>query len=353
MQKKKQIRVLIVEDCRVTRTYIERVLSQVEDLVLLSSATDGAEAVEKVLELNPDVVLMDLHLPRQSGLEAIEQIMSLKARPIVVLSGELGRQGTDYTFEALRAGAVEVLAKPEGITPQLREEFTRELVRTLRLMAQIKVITRRFPRPRPIFQGLETVSEVEQWRSTRIVAIGASTGGPAVLHEILSSLKAPTAIPLLISQHIAHGFEHGLCKWLRTTGHDVEIPTACAPLQAGKVYLSPANQSLVLGSKGVELVQAQEREITPNIDRLFSSVARFYREQGAGIILTGMGRDGVLGLGELRRAGGWTIAQDQESAVISSMPGEAAAAGAAREVLGIAGIIRQIRQMVEAKGEGI
>lgn len=343
---------LIVEDCGVTRGYITRVLGDVADMELLEPAVDGVEAVEKVVELEPDVVLMDLHLPRQSGLEAIEQIMSRRPRPVVVLSGQLSRQDVDYAFEALTAGAVDVIAKPQGMTQEIRREFAEELARTLRLMAGVKVITRRFPiRPRQAApSGLETVSDVDSLKRTRIVAIGASTGGPAVLYEILSAIKAPGKVPILISQHIAHGFEFGLCNWLRTTKHDVVIAAAGDPIEPGKVYLSPADQSMVVTSRGLALVAALEREISPNIDRLFSSVARFYRERGAGVILTGMGRDGVRGLGELKSVGGWTIAQDEKSAVISSMPGEAADAGAAREVLGVAGIIRQLRQMIEDDG---
>ncbi len=345
------IRVLIVEDSRVTRTYVQRVLSAASDLQVLEPAVDGADAVEKALTIEPDVILMDLHLPKLDGIAAIEMIMSEKACPIVVMSGQLTSRDTDYTFAALNAGAVDVISKPKGLDTELREGFARELISTLRLMSKVKVVTRRFSK-----SSLCELSDViahttaPRPRNIEIVAIGASTGGPAATFEVLSRLSAPTPFAVAISQHIANGFEHGLCSWLRTTGHDVRIPVPGTPPQPGRIYLSPANASLVTGPKHLELVPTVGSEITPNIDRLFLSVARHYGARSTGVLLTGMGDDGVRGLRAMFDAGAWTLVQDADSAVIDSMPASAAAAGAAREILNPADIARRLTEIARPSG---
>ncbi len=343
---------LVVEDSRVTRTYIKRVLSEVPEFEVLEPAVDGRDAVAKALAMEPDIILMDLHLPELDGVMAIELIMSQKPCPIVVLSGELTRRDTDYTFAALNAGAVDVISKPKGMATELREDFTRQLVDALRLMSKVKVVTRRFPRSSTMREISEVITQDEtpHARQIELVAIGASTGGPAALYELLTSLPTPAPFAVIISQHIANGFEHGLCSWLRTTGHDVEIPLPGTPVLAGKVYLSPANASVTVGPKYLEIVPTVGGEITPNIDRLFSSVARYYAKCSLGILLTGMGSDGVRGLGQLRNAGAWTIAQNPATAVISSMPGGAVDSGAAGEVLDVADIGKRLAEIADRIG---
>lgn len=358
-----------MEDSPTTRLYIEKVLARFDDLEVLESATDGAEAIDKAVALQPDVILTDLHLPRLDGVEAIKQIMATSPCPIIVLSGELGSDDSDLTFAALEAGAVKVMAKPRGMTTEARHGFGNKLANTLRIMSQVQVVTRRFsPRPddeantrsssRPEHSaGLEEETDLQfgassAHRRLEVIAIGASTGGPAVLNEILTALPAPSPVPILISQHIANGFEHGLCKWLRHTGHDVQIPIPGLEIEPGKVYLSPANASITLGTRRLEIAPPVGDEITPNIDRLFSSIARSYGRRAIGVLLTGMGSDGARGLADLADAGGVTIAQEPETAAIDSMPSAAIDAGAAGEILTVADIPDRLHELTgEAKPE--
>lgn len=346
---------LVVEDSRVTRTYVCRLLEAQAGFTVVDTAADGLEAVRKSLGLLPDVVLMDLHLPKLDGLAAIERIMSEQPCPIVVLSGELTRGDVDYAFEALRAGAVNVISKPQGIERAQQQSFAAELVRTLRLMSRVKVVTKRS-------YGLGELTSEFGFRRTEtsddlvpvdldLIAIGASTGGPPLLHELLQEIEAPAKVPILMSQHITDGFEYGLCSWLRTTGHDVSIPLPGQPIEPGKVYLSPANASLMLGKRGVEIKPQVGNEITPNVDRLFESVARICGERSVGVLLTGMGRDGADGLARMRAAGAWTIAQDEESSVVYGMPRAAAEVGAAREVLSAKNIAARLREIASSIGE--
>ena len=347
------LRVLLVEDCRTTRRYIRHLLESVDDFDVLEPATDGIEAIDKAVEHRPDVILTDLHLPRLDGVEAIATIMADSPCPIVVLSGELSRRDNDCTFEALNAGAVKVLAKPRGMARGRHPGFGDRLADTLRLMAKVEVVSGPAPPHRSTpgsFRRPETNVQVSSL-DVDVVAIGASTGGPAALYELLTSIDGPFPLPLVISQHIANGFEHGLCSWLQTTGHDVEIPLPGTDVVPGKIYLSPANASLTLGPNKIEIVPAVGDEITPNIDRLFSSVARYCRERSVGVLLTGMGRDGVGGLSEMYHRGSWTIVQNREGAVVDSMPAAAAEAGVAREELELTAIGKRLQTLASTHGD--
>lgn len=342
---------MLVEDCRTTRRYVRRLLEEYDDLHVLPPAVDGLEAIEKAIELQPDVILTDLHLPRVDGVEAIATIMAEQPCPIVVLSGELSRRDTDFTFEALNAGAVKVIAKPSGLARRVRREFAEDLANTLRLMSNVEVVTGRAPTQRGLVPASEVFDERPELtgRAIDAVAIGASTGGPATVYEILNGLPTPFPIPLFVAQHITEGFEHGLCRWLQTTGHDIEIPLPGADIRPETVYLSPANASLTVGPNNIEIVPAVGDELTPSINRLFTSMARYCRERCVGILLTGMGRDGVEGLADIEAAGGWTIAQQPDSAVIDSMPATAMEAGVVNEELEPGAIIKRLQRLSSTK----
>lgn len=284
---------------------------------LLPPAFDGATGVRLTEQLRPDVVLMDLELPALDGISAIRSIMSSFPCPIVVLSAYLDSPERDRTFESFQAGAVDVLAKPRGVDAESIERFRGRLLRTIRLMSQACVVRRRSqPAPTLREQSAQLALEPNPYE---LIVIGASTGGPLVLYDLLSKIRAPYPLPIAIAQHIVPGFEHGLSRWLCQTGHRVSIAASGMRLSRGQVVLAPADKNLLLGRAGVDIATADSAP-TPSADALFRSAAREYGAHSVGILLTGMGEDGARGLLELRRRGALTVTQSSPTCVVDGMP---------------------------------
>jgi two-component system chemotaxis response regulator CheB len=346
----------MVEDSATVAAYITAILGAEADMQLLPVAGTAQDGVRLAKELKPDVVLMDMKLPDHDGLWAIEQIMAEDPCPIVVLSGYLSVRERDITFESLRAGAVEVLAKPQGLSPQVREAFRIDLIRTLRLMRTAVVVKRR-PKNRRV-EGLSispslprTVSREELVR-IRGVVFGASTGGPELLHRTLSALPKPFPLPLLITQHTLEGFDESLADWLSSTGHRVKIATEGQYPEAGLVLLAPADRHIALSMNGILLTPARRGEVSAAIDTMFMSAARVWGEQTLAVILTGMGRDGTTGMRALYERGAFTVAQSPETCVVASMPESARSAGAIRYIMPpdqIAGLLVQLAKVHPAQ----
>ncbi len=326
------IRVLVAEDSAVVREYLLYLLEEAEGFSVAGAARDGLDAVEQVKRLKPDVILMDVHMPRMNGYDATRRIMEEVPTPIVMISASFNRDELGMTFEALKAGALTVLEKPGGPDHPQQTEQARQLVETLRLMAEVKVI-RRWPRRSDPAPSLDAPTD----RRIHIIAVGASTGGPAVIAEILEKLPRDFKIPLLLVQHIAPGFVGGLAEWLNgQTMLTVKLAEAGEPVRPGTVYLAPDQSQMGVSRDGrIHLTngKAAEDGFSPSASYLFRSVAEAYQGSAAGILLTGMGRDGAAGLLRLRQLGGLTVAQDKESSVIFGMPAEAVRLGAAEYVL--------------------
>ncbi len=318
------LRVLIVDDSPSVRAVLRRFFSWTEDIVVVGEAADGAAAVEQVVALEPDVVLMDLMMPGMDGYAATERIMEIRPTPIVVLSSRANRNQMRIAFEAMRRGAVEVLGKPEDTGRW------RALAETLPEMVRTAAAARARP-PRPAVRRpaeLETAP-----RSLRWVGIGASTGGPAALREFLEGMPERFAMTLLIVQHITTGFEAGLADWLnREFVPDVRLAADGEQAEPGTVRLAPGDAHLCLDPGGVLRIDRRTPPHgghRPSVDVLFSSLARCSPATTAGVLLTGMGSDGVEGLYELKQAGGLTLVQDQASCVVYGMPRVAVERGAA------------------------
>lgn len=321
------MKVLLVEDSRAILTYLTRLVEGEPDVELLKPATDGLAAVAAVERCGPDVVLLDLELPGLHGIDVIRTVMASRPCPIVVLSSFLEAPDRDLTFESLEAGAVEVMAKPAGLGSSTVEAFRRRLLRTLRLMSQAHVVRRR-PAPRAA-GATPATSGLPVGEPPALVAIGASTGGPGVLSEILRGVRAPLPFPVAVSQHIVPGFEPGLARWLQETGHRVEIAEEGARVVPGVVHLSLADRHLILESGRVRYVAGEKRSPVPSADLLFESALESFGTRAAGVLLTGMGEDGAAGLLRMRRGGALTLAQRADTCVIDGMPGTARRLGAA------------------------
>ncbi|MBI4269539.1 MAG: chemotaxis-specific protein-glutamate methyltransferase CheB [Candidatus Rokubacteria bacterium] len=344
------IRVVLAEDSPVTREYLAHLLRESGAFEVVGIVGDGGAAVEATQRLRPDVVLMDIHMPRMNGYEATRRIMERTPTPIVLISASLDRDEVGMSFEALRAGALTVLGKPVGLGHPEAAATVEQMVSTLRLMAEVKVVRRWPAAPAPAPPPAPV--PVLPMRRARLVAIGASTGGPAVLAEILGRLPAGLAAPVLVVQHIAPGFVGGLGEWLGgQTPLAVRVAQAGEPLNAATVYIAPDGHQMGVTRDGrISLVNdAAADGFRPSATYLFESVARAMPLLSVGVLLSGMGRDGAAGLRALRDAGGLTIAQDRETSVIFGMPAEAVRLGAAAYVLPPEEIAALIAHLARAK----
>ena len=344
------IRVLLVEDSATMRGHLRESLATDPDLQVVGEATDGKQAVDLVVRLRPDVVTMDMMLPTMSGLEATEHIMAEQPTPILVVSSA-DRQELFSTYNALAAGAVDVMEKPRGDATDA--DWPRRLCSAVRLVSRIRVITHprarldgRRPVPHP-----EPATALTSASTLRAVAVGASTGGPRALTDLLRSLPLGFRPPVLCVQHIAASepFAVAFSDWLAgQTRRDVSYARDWTPVEslAGRVVLAPPDRHLLVRDGVIRLSDAPPRHsCRPSVDVLFESMAAEFGSAAAGCLLTGMGRDGAEGLLRMRTRGAITFAQDEASCVVYGMPREAALLGAAAYVLPPARIAAQLIEL--------
>ena len=332
------IRVLVVDDSAVLRQSTRFILESDPELKVVGEARNGEEAVALVGRLRPDVVTMDIRMPKMDGLEAIRHIMADNPVPIVVVTSVDLDQEMDISSQATRAGAVSVLRRPTRMTDSEYKTFTAMLVGQVKLISEIKVIHRPMARKTAPTTPLPPIGGIrggEGRGQTEIVALGSSTGGPAALHQVLRALPADFSPPILIVQHIAPGFVEGLAGWLDGACKlRVKAAQQRERIQPGFVYIAPDSNHLEVGYGRIRLSQGKPvGGHRPSVTPLFESVARCYGPNAMGVIMTGMGADGAVGMKALREAGAITIAQDEESCVVFGMPKEAIALGAVQHVV--------------------
>jgi len=277
-------------------------------------------------------VLMDIHMPRMDGFEATRLIMESQPLPIVICTATANAAEVAITFRSIEAGAVACVGKPVSREHPDFEPLTRNLLQTVRLMSEVKVV-RRWPRSRHIAARVGAAAAAG---GIKLVGIGASTGGPQALQAILSGLSKDFPVPILIVQHISPGFLPGLVEWLnQTSSLSVHIAAHDLLPLPGHVYVAPDDFHLGLGdnSRLVLAREAAENGLRPAVSYLFRSLAATCGPAAIGVLLSGMGRDGAAELKSMRERGAQTIAQDRDSSIVHGMPGEAIALGAAAHVL--------------------
>ncbi|MEW6237708.1 MAG: chemotaxis-specific protein-glutamate methyltransferase CheB [Candidatus Omnitrophota bacterium] len=357
------IKLLVVEDSPVVREFLVYILKSDPEIDVIGVARNGEEALEFVNARRPDVITMDINMPRMNGFDTTRRIMETSPVPIVIVSGSWNTAEMATTFRALEAGAVAVLARPTGLGHPDHEANAKELIQTVKLMSEVKVI-RRWPRrrtaaweslSRPIFSSLREREALSPPRDIRAAAIGASTGGPIVLQTILSRLPKDLPFPILIVQHIAPGFLTGFAEWLSsTTGFPAQIAAQDEPMAPGRAYLAPDGWQMGVKSRGRIHLSPGDAEygVCPSVSFLFRSMANVFGANAAGILLTGMGKDGAEELRIMKEQGALTIVQDEESSVVYGMPGEAIRLHAAHSVLSpeeIASALEQLSREVRIK----
>jgi two-component system chemotaxis response regulator CheB len=337
------IRVLLAEDSAVTRAYLGYLLSDDPGIEVVGAAKDGVQAVEMAARLRPDVILMDVHMPNLDGYEATRQIMETTPTPIVMATASSSQSETRGGFTALEAGALILLSKPPALWEDGHEESAAELLRTLKLMAEVKVVRRWAGRRE---NGVHPSNRFPRPHEPKVIAIGASTGGPQAIASILAALPGTLGVPLLLVQHISDGFIEGFVEWMGSrTPMPVVVATHGEELRPGTVHVAGGGRHMTITREGrLNLDHGPPMNgFRPSISRLFNSVAAYAGHEAVGVLLTGMGRDGADGLRQMRDAGGLTIAQDEASSVIFGMPGEAVRLKAACEVLSPAAIAEALR----------
>ena len=347
-----RIRVLVVEDSVIVRHKLCAVLAADPDLEVIGAAEDGKRAIAMCEELRPDVITMDMMLPVMTGLAATEFIMAHRPTPILIVSASTNRGELFKTYDALAAGAVDVMEKPLG--DESDGAWEQRLLSNVKLVSRIRVITH--PRGRLGALGKQSSQAPAAPRgatrlaSCKAIAIGASTGGPAAIVEVLRRLPPRPSVPVLLVLHIGEQFASAFAEWLDAQSElSVGYAEDGAPLAAaaGRVLVAPPGRHLVVrGGRTALTLDPERHSCRPSVDALFESLAREYPGAVAACLLTGMGQDGALGLKAVRDSGGFTIAQDEDSCVVYGMPREAVRLGAAERILPITAIGTTLAEVV-------
>jgi two-component system chemotaxis response regulator CheB len=340
------IRVLIAEDSKTVRQLLVSILTAEPEFQVVGEASNGVEAVELAQRLRPDVISMDIHMPVLDGFEATKEIMSLAPTPIVIVTSRAAHGDVELSLDATRAGALHVLRTPDSPGAPDFAARRAEFVSMLRAMAAVKVVRRRTITAAP---RVPAPSGRVRRDAVHVIAIAASTGGPAALQQILMMLPRDFPLPILIVQHIAVGFCDGLADWFgRSSNLRVKVACHDEPLAPRTAYIAPDHVHLGV-SRDARVILSDGTPIggfRPSATYLFRTAASSFGAGVAAVILTGMGRDGVEGLREVRTAGGIVLAQDEASCVVYGMPGEAVRAGLVDEVLPVHAVAHRLAALV-------
>ena len=378
------IRVIVVDDSALMRRVITGLLEQDPSIRVVATARNGREAIDLVQELRPDIVTMDVRMPVMDGLATTEHLMAYCPTPILVLTASLASHEVDITFKMLGAGALEVIEKPSGSDAQALDRTGRALIRRIKVLARVKVVTHLRGRRKlaetlstmtfPVAYGkgdqetkkqTDTLSTKETPRrpvarscglpvslspslDVPLIVIGASTGGPRVVNELLSSLPSDLRAAVLVVQHIAQGFSAGMAEWLANASRlPVTLAIEGQAIRVGEVLIAPDTRDLLITrERTIHLSDSPLLIQRPSIDISMQAAAEVFGAHAIGVLLTGMGRDGAYGMLTIKRSNGYTIAQDEATSTIFGMPRAAIQLGAALEVLPATRIAPRLAELI-------
>jgi len=333
----KKVRVLIVDDSVLMREALRAILGSDANLEVVGMAKDGREGLEKALALRPDVITMDLRMPIMSGLETIEAIMEENPISIIVVS----TMDVSVIVKALGIGAMDFVAVTQDI-----DTIAKDLIEKVKIAARVRPLRRMKIRPNPSGAMIAR----KQGQQARVVALGISTGGPQALSELFARLPAHFPAGILVVQHISVGFIQGLAEWLKGNSPlRIQVAKAGDSIQPGTVLFAPDNYNMTVNDNG-EIVLRED--ITkrllhvPSIDLMMQSVAEVYGKNAIGVLMTGMGKDGLEGMRQIKASGGLTVAQDEATSVVFGMNKAVIDAGLIDKILPLHEIAAELERLV-------
>ncbi len=353
---KNKIKVLVVDDSALVRKMLTEIMEQDSSIEVVGSAADPHMARDKIKKLQPDVLTLDVEMPKMDGITFLSNLMRLRPMPVVMVS-TLTEKGADVTFDALELGAVDFITKPKLDFGNTIKDYGDELIEKIKVAANARVQVKLTPTRKAIPEKhsadviLKRHSKKSHFKTTdTIIAIGASTGGTEAIKEVLEDLP-PDTPGVVITQHIPEGFSTSFAKRMDTlSAMTVYEASDGQQILPGHVYIAPGNRHMFVARDGARYIchlddgPAVNRH-RPSVDVLFRSIAQNVGKNAVGIILTGMGNDGAAGLKEILDSGATTIAQDEKSSVVWGMPGEAVKLGAASSILPLDQVAETIIQL--------
>lgn len=353
----KKIRVLIVDDSAFMRKVIPTLLTLDPDIEVVGTAMDGQYALDKIPKLKPDLIILDLYMPRMDGLTVLPEIVSRHRLPVLVFSA-LTQKDADLTFKALELGAVDFIAKPTALTEENFKSIAHDLTQKVRSAASVakrKIKTHKLYPAKPVSEALQIPVNLLPDMAYQVLALGISTGGPNSLTEILPQLPVDFPVGLLIVQHMPEGFTEMFAKRMNEI---CRVPVKEAGdgdrIHQSQVLIAPGHSHMEVKRirSGYITVLNRSPRVSghrPSVDVLFESVARSFGEDAVGVIMTGMGDDGVEGLVRLQEAGAATLAQDERSSVIFGMPKAAIRQGCVGEIVSLGKILPRALKLLKER----
>lgn len=348
----KKIKLLIVDDSALIRQMLKQIFSGTDDIEVVGTASDPLIARDKIKALNPDVLTLDVEMPRMDGLTFLRNLMRLRPMPVVMIS-TLTAKGAEVTLEALGLGAVDFVAKPKADVPKALEEYADEIINKVRMAAKARVKALEIARPTAgALPAQGQLNPNRHFKTTdKIVAVGASTGGTEAFKQVVKMLPVD-APAMVVTQHLPVNFSVSFAKHIDEAG----AMNACLAsdgqlILPGNIYIAPGDKHLRVARDGARYICRLDdgplvNRHKPSVEVLFESVAENVGKNAIGVMLTGMGADGAKAMLQMREAGAYNIVQDEASSIVWGMPGEAFKQGAAHQVLPLDSIAARIMSLI-------